>query len=137
MTSKISPFSFVLAITETKENLFDNEEVGKQYNSFLVLRALSYHVDCVHYANEMNQNHELPNDMQFEFLKLNIPPKKRYSKWEKRPEILEDLNIIRERYECSMRKAGEFYSIFTEPELEVLRKMYNKGGIQNESKGKS
>ena len=44
----------VPSILQTKKNVFSDEHEYKDYKAFMVNRALSFHMDCVLYANEMN-----------------------------------------------------------------------------------
>ena len=53
----------VPSILQTKKNVFDGDY--KDYKAFMVNRALSYHMDCVLYANEMNLRPGLDSDMQY------------------------------------------------------------------------
>jgi hypothetical protein len=52
--TKYSPFDFLKAINETKENLIVDDETEKQYSPYMINRGLSYFNDTVLIANEMN-----------------------------------------------------------------------------------
>ena len=52
------------SILEKKKSVFRDELDYKDYKPFLINRALSYHMDCVLYVNEMNINNSLDVDMQ-------------------------------------------------------------------------
>ena len=41
-------------ILQTKKNAFENEYDHSRYDSFIINRALAYHVDCIYYVDEMN-----------------------------------------------------------------------------------
>lgn len=53
------------AILQTKKEVLVDE---KDYVPFIVNRALSYHYDCVMFANEMNKYPSLGKKPQFDFL---------------------------------------------------------------------
>ena len=78
-----NPFDWVKSISETKENLL-TEETRKQYNPFIVNKALSHHIDCLLFVNEMNTRNYLDKDIQYSFLFNSIRKSKRYSTWEKK-----------------------------------------------------
>jgi hypothetical protein len=131
--TKISPFDFVNAINTTKEDLIrntDNPELAeKDYNPFLVNRALSYFPDTVAFANEMNRLSHLPHIMQNDFYLNIIRKRKRFSKWHK---TKKDKNamIIAEYYQCSMKRAMEYLSILTDTQIKEIEKRLQKGGLQ-------
>ena len=61
-----------------------DELTEKDYIPFLVNRSLSYHSDCIMYANEMNRRHYLDKKLQNDFLLNTIRSKKRpFAKWVK------------------------------------------------------
>ena len=108
-------------------------EDSKDYNAFVVNRAISFHYDCVLQANEMNQYPSLPANMQYQFLLNSIRGYKRpFRKWEKR-ETIENLDAVKEYYNYSNEKAKEAFVLLNATQLEEIKKELNKGGI-NDSK---
>ena len=93
------------SINFTKKNLIRNddgsinEDEAKTFPSFIVLRSLSYHADCIPYVAFLNQfmtkEHNMTNAMQYEFLLHTIPKGKRFSKWAK-PATEKSLELIME-----------------------------------------
>ena len=100
----MSPFDFLNEINYGKKNIIIDDITEKQYNSFMVNRGLSYFKDTVVIANEMNMNHHLDNRLQFDFLINIIRRKRRFSKWNK-PQIVDDLDVIKEYYGYSNKQA--------------------------------
>lgn len=124
---KKSPFDYVNAIHYTKENLCDDEIGEKQYNPFIVNKALSFGADTVIYANEMNSRSHLEKRLQFDFL-INITrPRKRFNKWIK-AEKVENIELVKEYYNYNTEKALEAMKNLTADNLEYIRKKMNKGG---------
>ena len=118
------------SILQTKKNVLEND---KDYNAFVVNRAISFHYDCVMQANEMNKFPGLPANMQYHFLLNSIRGYKRpFRKWEKR-ETIENLDAIKEYYNYSNEKAKEALVLLNATQLETIKKELNKGGI-NDSK---
>ena len=50
----MNPFDYLNAINATKEDVMVDDVAESKYNAFLINRGLSYFVDTVLYANEMN-----------------------------------------------------------------------------------
>ena len=121
-----NPFDYVNDILYTKNYLLVDEE---EYVPFLTNRSLSYHVDCIMFANVMNGLHSLDNKMQHDYLFNTIRSKKRtFKKWIKR-ETKEDLDLIKRIYNYSTPKALDILKLLSENDLDILRNKYNKGGI--------
>ena len=72
------------SILQTKISPFKNTLDYKDYNPFIVNRALSYHNDCIPYVAELNRLNHLDNDMQYQYLLNSIRSMKRpFRKWQK------------------------------------------------------
>ena len=118
------------SILQTKKNVLENE---KDYNAYVINKALSFHYDCVLQANEMNQYPNLPNLLQYHYLLNKVRGYKRpYQKWVKR-ETTEDLDAIKEYYDYSNDKARDVMVLLNDAQLEEIKKRLYKGGT-NDSK---
>lgn len=124
----MSPFDFINSINFGKEDLFKDPQAKKDYKAYLVNRGLSYFPDTILYANEMNINHELDEDLQFYFLLNSIPKKKRFSKWAKKEATPESLSLVQEYYGYSLDKAKEALSLLSPEQLTMIEEKLNKGG---------
>ena len=121
---------YLNAINYTKEPLLDtdDESVEKGYTPFVVNRCLSYFIDTVLYANEMNRRPEADKKMQFDYLQKSIRKNKRYSKWLKQ-ESVENLDLIKQFYGYSDAKAKEVMDIISDEDIEFMRKKLSTGGV--------
>ena len=118
------------SILQTKKNVLEDE---KDYNAYVINKALSFHYDCVLQANEMNQYPNLPNLLQYHYLLNKVRGYKRpYQKWVKR-ETTEDLDAIKEYYDYSNDKARDVMVLLNDAQLEEIKKRLYKGGT-NDSK---
>ena len=124
----MTPFDFVNAINQTKENLFVEPMAHKDYSPFLVNRSLSFFHDTVAQANEMNLHSSIPKDWQFFFLLNSITKKKRYSKWAKADKATKSLLLVQEYFGYSSEKAKVALSILTDDQLKEIQQKLNKGG---------
>jgi hypothetical protein len=123
----ISPFDFVNAIHYTKEKLIVDEWSEKEYHAFVINRALSFGIDTVIPANEMNCRPHIPNRAQFSFLINMVRPRKRYNKWLK-AEKVEDLELIQQYYGFSAPKALTALSLLSAEQIDHIRKQMSTGG---------
>ena len=128
----MKPFDYLNAINYTKEDIIeesDNPELAeKLYPPYMINRGLSYFTDTILFANEMNIRHQCDNKLQFEFFLNSIRKRKRFSKWFKKEQD-ENLDIIMSHYDYSYEKARQVLSLFNEEQLQQLRDMRFKGGV--------
>jgi len=127
MSNSYSPFDFLNAINYTKKDIMVDDIAEEKYSAFMVNRGLSYFQDTVCIANEMNINHHLDSRLQNDFLINIIRKKKRFSKWNK-PEVVSDLEVVKEYYGYSNEKAKTALSLLTKEQLVILKKKVYKGG---------
>ena len=123
----MSPFEYVSAICDTKENLIVDDISEKCYNPFMVNRSLSYHYDTVLLASEMNQRAFLDKKLQFDFLLSTVRKKRRFAKWAK-PLSLENLELVKEYYGYSNEKARQALPLLNDEQIVELRQRTFKGG---------
>ena len=122
---------YLNAINFTKKNLMDSEDKlwQKKYPSFIVNKILSGFQDCVMLVNEMNRNHFVDKDMQFQFLLNSIRSKKRYSPF-LRSSKLKDLDVVKEYYGYNNEKAKVALDILTKDEVKLIKEKLFKGGTK-------
>ena len=123
----MNPFEYLNAINHSKQDIMVDDLTEKAYNPFMVNRGLSYFHDTVLMANEMNQNAHVDNRLQFDFFINIVRKKKRFSKWFK-PEIVSDVEVVKEYYGYSNQKARQVLTLLTTEQLDLLRKKVYKGG---------
>ena len=125
----MTPFDYVKAINYTKSNLIVDDLTEKEYNPFIVNRALSMGMDTVLQANEMNRSPHLEKRLQFDFLLNSISKRKRFDKWQK-AEKSEDLEYVKAYYNYSYSKAIAALQVLSPTQLsDIKRKITNKGGV--------
>ncbi len=108
-----NPFDYVNAILQNKKQLINDDITEKDYNAFIVNRSLSYHKDCIMYANEMNRRHFLEKKLQNDFLLNTVRSQKRpFAKWVKSAKS-EDLACIKQVFGFSDSKASEAARLLT------------------------
>lgn len=123
----MNPFEFLNSINSTKKDIMVSEETEKGYAPFMVNRSLSYFPDTVALANIMNQYHHLDKKMQYHFLLNIVRKRKRFSKWVK-PEVENELGVVKEYYGYSNEKARQALSLLSPSQIQQLKEKVNKGG---------
>jgi len=123
----MSPFDYLKAINDTKEDLIVDEETEKKYNAFMVNRGLSYFPDTVQIANEMNINAHLPNRLQFDWFINMVRKRKRFSKWLK-PQTVSDIEAVKAYYGYSDAKAHQALALLSPDQITTIKSKVNKGG---------
>jgi Bacteriophage clamp loader A subunit len=119
------------AIMQAKKDVIQSEEDEKDYkgHAFMVNRGLSYHQDCILYANEMNINHHLDGKLQFHFLLNTVRQMKRkYQPWQKVQKD-KDLDAVKEYFGFSNEKAKEALRVLNDEQITLIKEKINKGGV--------
>ena len=120
---------FLTSINYDKKPLLDKDESATRlYPAYVVNRCLSYFVDTIFHANEMNCASWLDNKSQFDFHRLAIRKKKRFSPWVKK-ETEENIDLLKQAYGYSEQKAREVLNILSPQDLDQIRKALYTGGI--------
>ena len=122
---------YLPAINHTKKNLMNSDDPmwEKKYPAFMVNKVLSSFSDTIMLTNEMNRNHFLDRDMQFQFLLNSIRSKKRFTPYVRRSKI-KDIECVKEYYGYSNDKAKSALDILTKEQLKLIKERLYKGGIK-------
>ena len=122
---------YLNAINFSKKNVMDSEDKQwiKKYPAFIVNKILSGFSDTIMLVNEMNRNHFLDKDMQFQFLINSIRSKKRFSPF-LRANKLKDIECVKEYYGYSNDKAKSALDILTKDEIKLIKEKLYKGGTK-------
>jgi len=116
------------SIQQTKKIVITAEN-ERDYVPFVVNRSISFHLDMVMDANQMNMLPSADPLLQYHYLLNKVRAYKRpFQKWQKR-ETLENLDLVKEYYNYSNEKAKEALSILSNAQIEQIKKNLNKGGL--------
>ena len=110
MDQRMNLFKDLLpSIYITQEDVLENE---KDYVSFVVNRALSFHPDTILYAQEMNARPFMDARMQYDYLRKSVRKYRRpFKKWEKKEKVDSNLEGIMRELQYSPAKAQEVINI--------------------------
>ena len=122
---------YLNAINFTKKDLTKSEDElwKKKYPAFIVNKLLSAFSDTIMLVNEMNRNHFIDKDMQFQFLLNSIRSKKRFTPYVRRSKI-KDIECVKEYYGYSNDKAKSALDILTKDQLKLIKEKLYKGGTK-------
>ena len=122
---------YLNAINFTKKDLMKSEDKlwQKKYPAFIVNKLVSAFSDSIMLVNEMNRNHFIDKDMQFQFLLNSIRTKKRYSPF-LRASKLKEIECVKEYYGYSNDKAKSALDILTKDEIKLIKEKLYKGGTK-------
>jgi hypothetical protein len=125
-------FDFVESINNSKKDLIREDNISeKEYLPFMINKHFSYFPDTVFDAQEMNERSLLPNICQYDYMRLSIRKKKRFTKWGKK-NTDEFVEQISEAFNYSINKSREVLSVLTEDQINGLTAKLNKGGTTKE-----
>ena len=125
----MSPFDYVKEILQGKKQLIVDDLTEKDYSPFLTNRSLSYHKDCIMFANEMNRRHHADKKLQNDFLLNTVRSQKRpFAKWVK-SEKSDNIECIKTIYGFSDTKAREALSLLSKEQIQELKEQTRIGGL--------
>jgi len=122
-----NPFDWVTSISETKEDL-TSQDPRKNYNPYIVNKALSHQLDCLLLCNEMNFRHFLDKDIQYSFLFNSIRKRKRPRFWVKKLNI-DNLDTIKSYFGYNNDKAQQALEVLTKDQITYIMKTSQTGEI--------
>jgi hypothetical protein len=123
---------YLNSINFSKSALMDDDQTGlyeKEYVPFVVNRCLSYFPDSILYANQCNQMGHLSSKMQFDYLRLSLRKRKRFSRWLKRDDS-DKLELIKKHFNYSNQRAREALSLLSDQEIQNIEDLQYTGGVK-------
>ena len=122
---------FLTSINSSKENLVEKEPLcEKEYIPFVINKCLSYFPDTIFYANQINVRSGLDKKMQYDYLRLSVSKRKRFSKWFKE-EKNDNIKLIQEYYGYSYRRAKEVLECLTDDNIKTIKDSLKTGGVKS------
>jgi len=118
---------YLNSINYSKKNLMVDSDSEKAYTPYVVNRCLSYFPDTLLHANEMNRLNFLDKKVQYNYYLGSVRSRKRFSKWLKKEES-KDIELIKQYYGYSDKKARETLRILSEQDIKNIKKELDIGG---------
>lgn len=125
---QVSLFDLIKDISESGkyiDNYYkENKSLPPQYNSYMILRVFSEYPDTILLANEMNKYWELPDEMQWRFLKNTIYKKKRFGYTKTMTVDNNAIEVLANYFHCSVKEMQKNIKVFTKEKLnEILQEI--------------
>lgn len=98
----------------------DPEQAIKEYNPYIINKCLSFGIDTLLYADEMNRLWDLPKELQYDYFIHGIRKKKRFNPWIKGTKD-KDLEAVSKFFNFSFNKAKEALAVLTEAQIEEIK----------------
>lgn len=117
----------------------DLEKNEFKYNKWRTNSSISNFLENIMFANEMNLNMHITDQMHYDYLFYSVKKKKRFgSKKTSRDKEIEKLQkveesnlaVISEYYKYNMVKSKAALRVLTGSQLEIIRKRLEKGGVK-------
>ena len=123
---------FLTAINYSKESILDGENNPNErdYSPYIINHSLSYFPDTIMQSNQMNMFPSVNKKMHFDYMRLSVRQRKRYSKWLKDEyETYELMGILKEIYGYSYKRAKETLFLLNDEDIIKLKEQVYKGGV--------
>jgi len=125
---KIKLGDWLNSINVGKNNLMEGGENIEDYSPFIINKCMASHIDTLFIASEMNVAHYLDKDIQYNYYLHVVKKKRRFAQWIKSSSS-KDLEIVKEYYNYSDKKAKEALKILSSKDLDIIRSELYRGGI--------
>lgn len=128
----MKPFDFVNDILYSKKNLVKsstNPQLAETfYVPFLTNKALSFHIDCILHANQMNEFPSLDKKLQYDYYLNIIRSGRRPNKWIKDKDH-SDVELVSSYFKCNETRAREILEVLTPYAIDNIREKQIEGGV--------
>lgn len=116
---KNTPFDFIKSVSSTKKDIFTEDS---EYSAYMVNKGLSYFMDTILYANQMNVLPNISPRQNYDYYMNSIRKKDRFSKWHKSPKD-EKAKIIMDFYECNYVTALQYLNCMSHEDFDYINKL--------------
>lgn len=120
-------YQLLNSINLGKQDLLREGTPVKEYIPFFINRSLSYFTDTIFYSNEMNRLWNLDKQMQYDYLRVSVRPRKRFSKWIK-DESTDRIDALMRLYGYSYTKAKQATPLIKEDDWNKIFQLLDEGG---------
>lgn len=129
MSDRLKLFDYLNSLNHEKNHLLDDGDTQriKDYPAFLANMSMSFHIDTIMDANEMNMVAHIPNKWNYDFYFYGVDKSKRFSKWPKKKSD-DNVSLVARYYNISTKLAIQYLDLLTEEDLELMKERTNEGG---------
>lgn len=123
-------FDYLKALTEKNEFLdFDDEEIRKDYQPFMISRFISMAEVFTQVVNEINRFSDIPKETHFRYFFSFLPKRKQFFNYIKKKKDLSQTEklIIANYFEVGMKDAEKYIQILEEDQIKEILDLYRYG----------
>ena len=123
-------FDYLKALTERNEFLdFDNEEVRKGYQPFMINRFISMTEVFTQVVNEINRFSDIPKETHFRYFFSVLPKRRQFFNYIKKPKDLsrDEKLVIANYFEVGLSDAERYINILSEKEIKEILELHRYG----------
>ena len=123
-------FDYLKALTERNEFVdFDNEEVRKGYQPFMISRFISMAEVFTQVVNEINRFSDIPKEAHFRYFFSVLPKRRQFFKYIKKPKDLsqDEKLVIANYFEVGLTDAERYINMLSEEEINQILEIYKYG----------
>jgi len=123
-------FDYLKALTERNEFLdFDNEEVSKDYQPFMINRFVSMAEVFTQVVNEINRYSDIPKETHFRYLFSVLPKRRQFFKYiKKKKDLTQDEKLIIAHYfEVGLTDAERYIQMLDENQIKEILDIHRYG----------
>ena len=123
-------FDYLKALTERNEFVdFDNEEVRKGYQPFMISRFISMAEVFTQVVNEINRFSDIPKETHFRYFFSVLPKRRQFFKYIKKPKDLsqDEKLVIANYFEVGLTDAERYINMLSEEEINQILEIYKYG----------
>ena len=117
------------SLNQTKDHDLIDDFNSSDYVPWVINRAFSYYPDVITHSEKMNNYATLDKILQYKYYLYAVRKKSRFSPWLKY-KLPEDVQLIKEYYGYSTKKAKEILPLLNKDDLDEIRKYLDKGGVK-------
>jgi len=122
-------FDYLKALTENNEDLdFDNEEVRKGYQPYMINRFISMCEVFVPVVDEINK-YDIPKNVHFKYFFSLMPKRKQFFNYIKKKKdfSIQEKQIIANYFEVGIADAERYIQILEEKQIKEILEIFRYG----------
>lgn len=123
-----SPFDFIKSFNDKSKYLLESPLDEKDYAPWIINKGMTFTMDTVMFANEVNKMYSLDKKMQHDFYYYGVPRGKRFGKWLKKEEVSDILQMVMDIYKCNINVASQYMKLLSEDQVKLIREKFEQGG---------
>ena len=117
------------SLNQKKDKDLIDDFNSSDYVPWVINRAFSYYPDVITHSEKMNNYATLDKILQYKYYLYAVRKKSRFSPWLKY-KLPEDVQLVKEYYGYSTKKAKEILPLLNKDDLDEIRKYLDKGGVK-------